>query len=142
MSYPKLTVDLEAPISKFFKWKEALYLPRVNGYAVPTRVQIDHIVSQARALDKIREYFERPILVHSWLRPVWYNAQIGGALQSQHTLGSATDFSVSGFTHDEVKKVLQNKPDLYMGRGEIDTTNWVHLDLRDRKWFYARGRLG
>jgi hypothetical protein len=140
MNYPKFQVDLEANIdgSKYFKWKEALYLPKVNGYAVPSKLQQDYIISQARALDKVREHYGKPVIVHSWLRPAWYNERIGGATQSRHLLGDATDFTVLGWSHDQVKKDLMNNPDIYLGRGEIDTTNWVHLDLRDQEWFYAR----
>jgi uncharacterized protein YcbK (DUF882 family) len=141
---PKLEIDLEANIdgSKYFKWKEALWLPQVSAYAVPSKLQQSHIVSQAKALDKIREYFGYAIVVHSWLRPEKYNAMIGGATRSAHVLGSATDFHVVSVSCDEVKRVLQANPDLYLGRGEIDTTNWVHLDLRPGPWFRVRKEPG
>ena len=141
---PKLPIDLEAliPGSRYFKWKEALWLPKVQAYAVPSELQQDNIIAQARALDKVRDYFGHAIIVHSWLRPPAYNVIIGGAPQSRHTLGRATDFTVIGYTHDEVKKVLMANRDIYLGRGEIDTTNWVHLDLDPGPWFYARTRVG
>lgn len=139
---PKMPVDLETNIqgSKYFKWKEALWLPQMNAYAVPSRLQQDYIVKQAKALDGVREYFGRPIQVHCWLRPTKYNELVGGAPQSRHLLGDATDFTVLGMEHEEVKKILMGNPDIYIGRGEIDTTNWIHLDTRDQKWFYGRRR--
>lgn len=122
--------------SKYFTWKEALWLPQMKAYAVPSVVQTDNITRQALALDKVREYFDRPIIVTSWLRPPAYNKLIGGARRSKHMEGLATDFVVEGLDCGEVKqKIIDNK--LYPGRGEYNTTNWVHLDLGGTEWFYA-----
>jgi hypothetical protein len=139
---PKMPVNLEDFISgsKYFKWKEALWLPKVQAYAVPSVFQQENIVAQARALDKVRERFGA-MIIHSWLRPNLYNDLIvGGAKESSHELGMATDFSCLSYSCDEVKKLIMADPDLYAGRGEIDTTNWVHLDLKPGPWFYARKR--
>jgi len=138
--FPKMPIDLESAIpgSKYFKWKEALWLPKVNAYAVPTEFEQSCIIAQAKALDKVRDHFGYAMIIHSWLRPKVYNQLIGGAPSSRHLAGKATDFSIRGVTHEEVKRVLQSNPDIYSGRGEIDTTNWVHLDLDNGPWFYAR----
>lgn len=123
--------------SKYFKWKEALWLPQMEAYAVATEEQKRNIERQAVALDKIREYFGVPVIVTSWLRPEAYNKFIGGATKSFHRLGLATDFIVQGLDCADVKREIRTA-DLYPGRGEYDTTNWIHLDLGGTEWFYAR----
>ena len=137
---PKLSIDLEAKIpgSKYFLWKEALWLPQMQAYAVPTDFQQDCIIAQARALDKVRDHFGYAMIIHCWLRPEKYNKLVGGASQSRHLTGKATDFHIVSVSCDEVKKVLMGNPNIYPGRGEIDTTNWVHLDLDNTGWFYGR----
>lgn len=134
-----LFINLDSSIgnSKYFKWKEALWLPSMEAYAAPTEQQKRNIERQASALDVIREYFGKPIIVTSWLRPRNYNAYIGGAPASKHMQGLATDFIVQGVDCGQVKQEIRDN-NLYPGRGEIDTTNWVHLDLGEGEWFYAR----
>lgn len=140
-SYPKFKLELDdnIPGSKFFTWAEALWLPQVQAYAVPTFEQETNIIKQAAYLDNVREHFDSPVTVTSWLRPKEYNKMIGGAPSSMHILGLATDFVVKGISCDDVKAELRANPLIYPGRGEIDTTNWVHLDLKPGGWFYARG---
>ena len=49
-------------------------------------------------LDPLRELVKKPILVNSWYRNPVYNAKVGGAKNSQHTLGEAADIVVKGMT--------------------------------------------
>lgn len=123
--------------SRHFTWREALYLPSVQAVALPTEVQMANIVRQAQALDKIRDYFGRPVTVHCWLRPEAYNKLVGGATRSSHIIGLATDFSIPGVSIEDIKKEIVSKK-LYPGRGEWDTTTWIHLDLSGTTWFYGR----
>lgn len=134
LSLPKL--DEKIPGSKYFTWAEALWLNTLQAYAVPTEAQKLGIIRQAQALDKLREHFGQPLNVTSWLRPQKYNALIGGAPRSKHMEGIATDFTVEGLTVESVKSTIQKLgTKLYPGRGEINTTTWVHLDLTPGPWF-------
>jgi hypothetical protein len=125
------------PGSKYFTWAEALTLPSLPGIAIPTEGQEKNIIEQAKALDVIREYFSRPIQVHCWLRPKIYNKAVGGATNSRHLYGDATDFHIQGVSIEEAKREIVSKK-LYPGRGEWDTTTWLHLDLSGTTWFYGR----
>lgn len=123
--------------SKYFTWKEALWLPSVEAIAIPSLVQQQNIIKQAQALDKVREYFGKPVRVHCWLRPPAYNKLVGGATKSSHIQGMATDFSIPGVEIETIKREIVSKK-LYPGRGEWDTTTWIHLDLSGTTWFYGR----
>lgn len=135
--YPKLIINLDdlIPGSKYFKWCEALFLEQCNSYAIPNDQQMANIIKQAKELDKIRAKFNSPIIIHSWLRPRWYNEKIGGAKMSAHIDGLATDFHIQGVTVEDAKTEIKTTKSLYKGRGEIQTTNWIHLDLRGLHWF-------
>lgn len=137
--YPEFPYELDEEISKYFKWREALWLPSVRGYAVPTPFQLDNIRRQAKELDKVREFLGAPINVHCWLRPAWYNRMLGGAKRSAHIDGTATDFSVEGYTVKEARDLLLTKEgrECYNGRGELNTSKHIHLDLRGKHWFYG-----
>lgn len=140
----KLPVHLEdnIPGSRYFKWYEALWLPSVEAFACPNIEQQNNIAMQAKELDRVRDHFSRPIFVTSWLRPKKYNEMIGGAIDSTHIYGLGTDFIIKGIETTYVKVVLQDDTTIYTGRGEIDTTNWIHLDLKPGVWFYARKPKG
>lgn len=146
--------ELESPtydqIAKNFKtaipgssltWHDALWLPSWGRHAKPsdvTNADMDTVLSnierQASALQKVVDHFGKKLVVHCWLRPPKYNKQIGGAGNSAHLRGMATDFHLEGMSAEAVRKVLKAKPDLYAGAGE-NNVSWNHLDLEHKKWF-------
>ena len=124
-------------------WHDALFLPSWHRYAKPsdcTNASMDEILAniekQAAALQKVSNHFGKAIHVHCWLRPPAYNKQIGGAGNSAHLRGTATDFHMDGISAEAVRKVLKSKPDLYPGTGE-NGVSWVHIDLEHHAWFNA-----
>jgi peptidoglycan hydrolase-like protein with peptidoglycan-binding domain len=128
------------PGSKF-TWHDAMWLPSWGRHAKPsdcTNMDMNTIIAniekQAAALQAIENHLGKSIVVHCWLRPPAYNKQIGGAGNSSHLRGMATDFHVEGMTAEAVRKVIKAKPDLYPGAGE-NNVSWNHLDLEHKKWF-------
>jgi len=80
-------------------------------------------------LETIRfELGEKGIRITSGCRCAEHNAKIGGSPQSQHLLGKAADFVVSGVHADEVGNLIELWwPDHYgMGRYNGRT----HIDVR------------
>jgi len=53
-------------------------------------------------LQKIRDHFGKAVRINSGYRTPSYNAQVGGASESQHVLGTAADILVEGYTPKEV----------------------------------------
>jgi hypothetical protein len=138
VSYKEVAKNFNAKIpgSTHFTWHDALWLPSDNRHATEDEAAefLPNIVKQALALDGLRDHFKSPIVVHCWLRPTAYNKKIGGAKNSAHLRGTATDFHIEGFTAEQVRGPIQKDPKLYPGAGELGVS-WVHLDLEHKAWF-------
>ncbi|HEX8435679.1 glucosaminidase domain-containing protein [Archangium sp.] len=139
LTYAQISKDLKAKIpgARYFTWHDALWLPSFGRHANENEVTptiLSNIARQAKALDRVREHFNKPIVVHCWLRPPAYNKKVGGAKNSAHLRGAATDFHIEGYTADQVRKVLLNDKSIYPGAGELKVT-WMHLDLEHKVWF-------
>lgn len=122
-------------------WHQALFLPSWGRHAKPsdvTNASMDTVLvsieKQAAALQKVSDHFGKSIHVHCWLRPPAYNKQIGGAGNSAHLRGMATDFHMDGISAEAVRKELKAHPKLYPGAGE-NNVSWVHIDLEHHAWF-------
>ena len=49
----------------------------------------------ALMLEEFRQWLKRPIVVHAWYRTSSYNKKVGGASNSSHLKGLATDWSTN-----------------------------------------------
>lgn len=92
-----------------------------------------NILLLAEEMQKIRNYFQKSITINSGYRSPSYNKKIGGASKSQHLLGTACDFTVSGYTSFEVSDIvedlMQSEVIINGGLGEYDT--FTHYDIRN-----------
>ena len=135
--------DPKAKISKYFTVKEALWLPAWEVLHTPSDDEKISILALAEKMDLVREFLERPIIVHCWIRPKcanlpgskWdkrnYNSFVGGAPGSAHSEGKAVDFHVAKMTCGEVRQILQPKLNEFKVRMEDIEGNWVHVDIRE-----------
>lgn len=121
--------------SKYFTWGEALWMNDSHAYALPEPYQIHNIVNLAQALDKVREYYGKPIMVLSWLRTPAHNQLVKGALKSAHLDGMAVDFIIPGLSPFRIQDELMKNKQLWPYRGERGVS-WVHLDMKGDVWFY------
>lgn len=128
-----MKIDLNDNVgeSKFFSWKEALFLPQWNIVAFPDNEIIkNNIESTALSMDRIRDFFGVPIRITSWYRPARYNRLIGGALSSSHITGLACDFMVQNMKSSDARKKLYMKLVEFNIRMENLETPHVHIDLK------------
>ncbi len=140
-SWAAISANFNATIpGTTFSWHEALWLPSWKRHVKPsdcTNISmdtlIDNVTKQAEALTKVREAVGKAIVVHCWVRPPAYNKQIGGAGNSSHLRGMATDFHCPGMTAEQVRQAVKTRK-LYPGAGE-NNVSWVHLDLEHKTWF-------
>jgi uncharacterized protein YcbK (DUF882 family) len=85
------------------------------------------------ALEKLRKKIPTPIHITSGYRCESHNKAIGGAENSEHTLGKAVDVVVHGVSPKEVAEIGS---EFFNGVGEYKT--WTHLDVRSQKARWAK----
>lgn len=118
-----------------FTWGEALRQGNTGIVAQPTPEQYANIVMQAHLLEKVRDLIG-PMRVTSWLRTPEHNKRVGGAKNSAHLQGAATDFVPTQMDVETAKTLIRHSG-IYPGGGEINSRGWVHLDFIHKKWFIA-----
>lgn len=98
----------------------------------PENIRLSALNIAEKVLDPFREFIKKPITVNSWYRTPEYNKQVGGAKNSQHTLGEAVDFVVKGMTNEEIYDsiIKINLPfdQLILENG--NSTTWIHVSLK------------
>lgn len=127
-----MIIDLADNIadSKFFTWDEALFLPRWGISVFPINRQIMHNIERtAMTMDKLRDFFNAPLKVTSWYRPMKYNELIGGAKASSHITGLAVDFLVKDLPSVDAREILRHELLSMNIRMERLETPHVHIDL-------------
>ena len=134
---PKGSVGLELFKDglKEFKWVNK-DLSIVRSFKINEFMQNDGLeylkldMRVVSAIQMIRDYFGKPITVTSAYRGVAYNKEIGGASKSQHLLGKAIDFKVSGIAPSKVQAFIKSdwKKLGITGLGIYST--FTHIDVR------------
>jgi hypothetical protein len=139
--YPRLVhISEKVGGSKYFTWAEVT----AGGYRKWTDKQITWAaVKQARLLDVIRAEIKRPFTVTSWYRTPAVNQAVGGARNSLHLTGAATDFKIGGWESslanaNKIREIgWEGGIGYYPGQG-----GWFHLSsapIKERGVTY-RGR--
>lgn len=85
----------------------------------------------APVLQRMRDYFGKPVHILSWVRCEAHNRACGGAKESHHKLGHAADVFIPGVPVPVIEEWCMRQPEVggchgYRGQG------FVHLDLRPR----------
>ncbi len=81
-------------------------------------------------LQKIRNYFGKPVTITSAYRTPTHNKSCGGTTYSQHLYGKAADIKISGVAPGKVAKYAETLLD----SGGIGIYNtFVHIDVRSTK---------
>jgi uncharacterized protein YcbK (DUF882 family) len=132
---------LQQNVSENFKWKEVFIGIQPNEWGQVTLDMLKNAIRMAQYMDKVRDYFGKPIRVTSWLRVPKHNARVGGASSSKHLLGIAVDFVVQGVPFNQAQMARLNK--FHTGglaRADFNKDGWadfVHIDLgAERTWTY------
>ena len=116
-------------ISNHFTVKEACWLPSWGKLHTPTQQEQENILKSAEMMDKIRDFLNKPISIHCWIRPTEYNKAIGGAPASMHITGLAVDFDC-GENCDDTRAKLLPQLTVWDIRMERHAGPWVHIDLK------------
>lgn len=79
-------------------------------------------------LQKIRDHFDKAVIINSAYRTEAHNKSIGGATYSQHKYGLAADIHINGVTPKEIAAYVET---LMPSSGGIGIyKSFVHVDVR------------
>lgn len=82
-------------------------------------------------LQKIRDHFAKPVVIHSGYRTHSKNKAVDGATHSQHLYGTAADISISGVSPKAVADFAETLLPQKGGIGIYQT--FTHVDVRAAK---------
>ena len=81
-------------------------------------------------LEKVREHYNKPIIVHSIYRCGQLNIAVGGVKTSQHCTGQAVDFTIDGINDLDIVNWIRNN--LIFDQiilEKVGNTHWVHCSF-------------
>ena len=84
-------------------------------------------------LQKIRDFFGKPITIVSAYRTKEYNTLIGGAVNSFHLLGRAYDIKIHGVSSSLVAYIAIKMGFKGIGIYKTETANFTHVDSREEE---------
>ena len=87
-------------------------------------------------LEKMREYFGKPVIVNSGCRCPEHNFFVGSDDSSQHIRSKAADITIKGVQVDDIFNYAIH---LLAGKGGIGIyDNFIHIDVREEtaRWDY------
>ena len=106
-----------------------------HGSGCCTQTKVDEKLVEL--LQKIRDYFGKPVQVSSAYRCETHNKSVGGATGSRHKSGEAADIYISGVKPAEIAKYAESIGILGIGLYETDADgHFVHVDTRTTKSFW------
>lgn len=112
--------DGDKKLSTNFKVKEF----KCNDGSDVVKIDLDNV----KNLQKIRDHFGKGVHINSAYRTKAYNAKIGGATNSKHTTGQATDIVISGIA--PLKIYLYALSIGVHGAILYPNSSFVHIDTR------------
>lgn len=83
------------------------------------------------ALQQVREYFNKRVVITSGCRCMTHNESVGGSRMSQHLIGRAADIIVQDVDPDDVADWFDSTHPESMGLGRYST--FTHIDSRSSK---------
>ena len=101
--------------------------------------EIKYNLKHITRLQVLRDYLRKPIIINSAYRCENHNKAIGGAPESRHVQGDATDIRIEGLEPEILADICEN---IFDGIGRYDT--FTHCDSRGKKarWDMRGGKIG
>ncbi len=101
------------------------------GCATPPQV-LARLVTLATFLQRIRDFYNKPLIINSGYRCNYHNVRVGGASRSYHLDGIAADIWIVGVSSKELfRQVHAAMKKGYIPAGGLkDYGTFVHYDYR------------
>ncbi len=89
-------------------------------------------------LEALREVAGVPVIVHAGYRCARHNAEVGGAVHSEHTLGRAADVHLPGRSLQQMYELASSVAEFAEGGIGVYDENFLHVDARGHRARWAR----
>ena len=106
---------------------------------VPTEAEIVQLKNLCvNVLDKVREYFGKPLIVSSGFRGTELNRLLGGEPDSQHKKGQAADIEIDGVSNTAIFMYITKNLEFDQCiaeklRREDGSAGWIHVSFNAGK---------
>ena len=94
----------------------------------PDANAINNLTRLANLLEQVRKVINKPIIINSAYRSKIVNDAVGSKDSSQHRLGCAADFRVSGMTLNAVCEAIKNS-DIQFDQLLLEYNSWIHISV-------------
>ncbi|MGA2004302.1 MAG: D-Ala-D-Ala carboxypeptidase family metallohydrolase [Terriglobales bacterium] len=94
------------------------------------------------ALEQLRTFAGKEIIVHDGYRCPAHNQEVGGVSDSEHTRGMAADIAIPGLSLQHMYELALQVPTFLNGGIGVYDGGFLHLDIRihQARWARVRGQ--
>lgn len=97
----------------------------------PDANAINNLTRVAQLLEQVRKVINKPIIINSAYRSKLVNDAVGSKDSSQHRLGCAADFRVSGMTLNAVCDAIKQS-DIQFDQLILEFNSWIHISVPNK----------
>lgn len=121
---------LQVRLTENFELRELLVSQTAARRGISNLPNAEQLLALARLciyiLQPLRDHYGRAVKVTSGLRVPAVNRAVGGSKSSQHRLGEAADFTVSGLSNRAVCEYIRNHLPFDQLIYEFGERGWIH----------------
>lgn len=121
-------------LSPNFTLDEFINSPTAEAYNLsnmPNSLELDNLRALARNLEQVRALFGKAIHINSAFRSEAVNKRVGGVSNSDHRLGFAADFTIKGFSLDDIFARIRATESIRYDQ-LIREPTWIHFSIAPR----------
>ena len=106
----------------------------------PDANAINNLTRVAQLLEQVRKVINKPIIINSAYRSKIVNDAVGSKDSSQHRLGCAADFRVSGMTLNAVCDAIKQS-DIQFDQLILEFSSWIHISVPNKPTDTPRNQM-
>lgn len=106
----------------------------------PDANAINNLTRVAQLLEQVRKIINKPIIINSAYRSKPVNDAVGSKDSSQHRLGCAADFRVSGMTLNAVCDAIKQS-DIQFDQLILEFNSWIHISVPNKPTDTPRNQM-